>query len=66
MGRPYSQDLRDRVMRAVDEGNPVYELADVFGVSVSYIYKALEPPPGYGRDIGAASGPWSEAEARRS
>ena len=41
MGRPYSQDLRDRVLRAVDEGNPVYELADVLGVSVSYIYKAL-------------------------
>ncbi len=41
MGRPYSQDLRDRVMRAVDEGHPVYELADVLGISVSYIYKAL-------------------------
>lgn len=41
MGRPYSQDLRDRVMRAVDGGMRVYGMAEVFGVSVSYIYKAL-------------------------
>ena len=41
MGRPYSQDLRERVMAAVDGGMRVYAAAPVFRVSVSYIYKAL-------------------------
>jgi transposase len=40
-GQAYSQDLRDRVLAAVDRGMPVYEAAPVFRVSVSYIYKAL-------------------------
>ncbi len=40
-GRAYSQDPRGRVMAAVDRGMPVYEAAPLFGVSVSYIYKAL-------------------------
>ena len=37
----YSQDLRDRVMAAVDRGLNVYSAAPLFRVSVSYIYKAL-------------------------
>jgi transposase len=41
MGRPYSEDLRERVIAAVDLGGRVYEVAPVFQVSVSYIYKAL-------------------------
>ena len=41
MGKPYSQDLRDRVMAAVDSGTGAYAVATVFRVSVSYIYKAL-------------------------
>ena len=41
MGVAYSQDLRDRVMAAVDEGLGVYSAAPLFRVSVSYIYKAL-------------------------
>jgi transposase len=41
MGRPYSQDLRERVIAAVDLGGRIYEVAPVFQVSVSYIYKAL-------------------------
>lgn len=41
-GQAYSQDLRDRVLVAVDEGERVYEVAAQFRVSVSYIYKALE------------------------
>jgi transposase len=41
MGRPYSQDLRERVMAAVDTGTGAYAAAPVFRVSVSYIYKAL-------------------------
>lgn len=40
-GRRYSDDLRGRVLAAVDRGLPVYEAAPVFGVSVSYVYKAL-------------------------
>ena len=41
MGVAYSQDLRDRMMAAVDEGLGVYASAPLFRVSVSYIYKAL-------------------------
>ena len=41
MGRPYSQDLRERVIGAIDDGNNAYEIAPLFNVSVSYIYKAL-------------------------
>ena len=41
MGVAYSQDLRERVMAAVDGGLNVYSAAPMFRVSVSYIYKAL-------------------------
>jgi transposase len=41
MGVAYSQDLRERVMAAVDGGLSVYSAAPLFRVSVSYIYKAL-------------------------
>ena len=41
MGKAYSQDLRERVIAAVDLGGRVYAIAPVFQVSVSYIYKAL-------------------------
>lgn len=40
-GQSYSQDLRARVLAAVDRGGRVYEIAPLFEVSVSYIYKAL-------------------------
>lgn len=40
-GQAYSQDLRDRVLAAVDGGLPVSAAAPLFRVSVSYIYKAL-------------------------
>jgi transposase len=40
-GQAYSQDLRSRVLAAVDRGGRVYEVAPLFEVSVSYIYKAL-------------------------
>ena len=39
-GQSYSQDLRDRVLAAVDSGMSAYEVAPLFQVSVSYIYKA--------------------------
>ena len=41
MGKPYSQDLRERVIAAVDGGTGAYAVAALFRVSVSYIYKAL-------------------------
>jgi transposase len=41
MGKPYSQDLRERVLGAIDDGGDAYEIAPLFNVSVSYIYKAL-------------------------
>jgi transposase len=40
-GQSYSQDLRDRVLAAVDGGMAVRRAAVTFGVSPSYIYKAL-------------------------
>ncbi len=40
-GQSYSQDLRDRVIGAVDRGTPVRQVAVTFGVSIAYIYKAL-------------------------
>jgi len=41
MGKPYSQDLRERVMAAADSGVGAYAAARLFRVSVSYIYKVL-------------------------
>lgn len=40
-GQSYSEDLRARVMAAVDGGMAVRAAAKLFRVSVSYIYKAL-------------------------
>jgi transposase len=40
-GQAYSEDLRAKVLAAVDRGGRVYEVAPLFEVSVSYIYKAL-------------------------
>lgn len=40
-GQAYSDDLRARVLGAIDRGGRVYEVAPLFEVSVSYIYKAL-------------------------
>jgi len=40
-GQSYSEDLRGRVLAAVDSGLSVRSAAAVFRVSVSYIYKAL-------------------------
>ena len=40
-GQSYSQDLRDRVIGAIDGGMAVRPAAATFGVSIAYIYKAL-------------------------
>ena len=41
MGKPYSQDLRERVIAAIDTGTGAYVAALLFQVRVSYIYEAL-------------------------
>ena len=40
-GQSYSEDLRGRVLAAIDGGMAARATASVFRVSVSYIYKAL-------------------------
>jgi transposase len=39
MARPYSNDLRERVVAAVASGRPCREVAAVFGVSVASVVK---------------------------
>jgi len=36
-GKPYSQDLRERVFAAADDGEPVGRIATMLRVSVSYV-----------------------------
>ena len=40
-GKAYSQDLRERVFAAADEGEPVGRIASLLRVSVSYVSKVL-------------------------
>ncbi|HXL36303.1 MAG TPA: IS630 transposase-related protein [Ktedonobacteraceae bacterium] len=40
--RAYSQDLRERVLRAIDYGKTRKEVADLFGVSLSTIKRYLK------------------------
>lgn len=40
-GKAYSQDLRERILAAADDGQRVGEIAAVFRVSVSYVSKVL-------------------------
>jgi len=41
-GQSYSADLRERVLAAFDGGLPANAAAERFGVSISFIYKALK------------------------
>jgi transposase len=40
-GKSYSQDLRDRVFAAADDGEPVGRIATLLRVSISYVSKVL-------------------------
>lgn len=40
-GHSYPQVLRDKILTAVDGGMAVREVAETFGVSKSYVYKAV-------------------------
>lgn len=55
-GQAYSQDLRERVLAAVDGGVRVREVAPLFRVSISYIYKALARRAATGATTASARG----------
>lgn len=40
--RAYSQDLRECVLRAVDQGHPRAEIVQIFGVSLATIKRYLK------------------------
>jgi transposase len=40
-GKAYSQDLRDRILAAADDGQRVGQIASIFRVSISYVSKVL-------------------------
>jgi transposase len=40
-GKPYSQDLRERVFAVADDGETVGRIAAMLRVSVSYVSKVL-------------------------
>jgi hypothetical protein len=40
-GTSYSQDLRERVVAAADDGEPVGRIATMLRVSISYVAKVL-------------------------
>ena len=40
-GKAYSQDLRERVFAAADNGEPVGQIASLLRVSISYVSKVL-------------------------
>ena len=42
MGASYSQDLRDRVMAARDRGLKTKQVADLFGVSASWVRRVMQ------------------------
>jgi len=53
-GKSYSQDLRERVFAAADDGEPVGQIARLLRVSVSYVSKVLLTFPrksGHGYDL---------------
>ena len=64
-GQSYSQDLRDRVIGAVDGGAPVRQVAGTFGVSIAYIYKALIRRRLTGTAVPTRTGATRRASSRR-
>lgn len=55
-GRAYSQDLRERVLAASDEGERVGEIAELLRVSVSYVSKVLARRRNTGETTARAQG----------
>jgi len=48
-GKAYSQDLRERVFAAADDGEPVGGIASLLRVSVSYVSKVRTSPDSRGK-----------------
>src|SRR3712207_9565027 len=69
-GLPFSQDLRERVLAVADGGLRVREVARLFKVSISYVYKALERRAQTGdaaaRRGGGSRAPKLSGQARKS
>ena len=63
-GQSYSTDLRSRVLAAIDGGTSAKAAAQLFQVSLSYIYKALGRR-GEKRDRGPAAAQPADAQAGR-
>jgi len=42
MAKPYSEDLRERIVRAVEGGRSRHEVARIFGVSPSCVVKLMQ------------------------
>ena len=45
MARPYSEDLRRRVVEAVEEGATIPEASEEFGIGISSVVRFLRTPP---------------------
>ena len=62
-GKAYSQDLRERVFAASDDGDRVGEVAELLRVSVAYVSKALTRRRTTGGDHGSRAAWPQTAEA---
>ena len=59
--KAYSQDLRERVLRAVDQGRPRAEIMQLSGVSLATIKRYLKQRRDDGH-LKAQRDPWPNAE----
>jgi transposase len=59
--KAYSQDLRERVLRAVDQGYPKAEIVQLFGISRASIKRYLRTTT-RGRACAAQSDSWAAPE----
>src|SRR5215207_3204480 len=62
--KPYSKDLRLRVLSAVDAGRPREEVAKTFSVSVPTIASALAKETSRDRGCRAQADPWQALQER--
>ena len=65
-GKAYSQDLRERVFAASDDGERVGEVAELLRVSIAYVSKALTRRRTTGRRPCARGEATSRRSCRRS
>ena len=61
--KAYSQNLRERVLRAVDQGYPKVEIVQLFGIRLSTIKRYLHTTT-RGRACVAQSDFWAASEER--